>query len=196
MSDKIKKILELLGIPKEKESITRSTIERMIKSAEEDSLTRYCENEAMLFNILGVDRLVEKNLLTENEIQDLHDKIKYIVELNSETLNEAKRLYNLYFETKQASRDIKKIKKESVGFFDYIGGSTPEKIRINERTDPMVSGDKKQKIEYYDSVKMTYKGQEVNQDLIMRLLYQGIILMPDHARKADPNKAGSSSDLK
>jgi hypothetical protein len=188
---KVQKIIELLGINKNQETAQR-IIENMMKHIHDKKT--YCENESLLFHLLGVDAV--QDILTEPEVISLHEKIKYIIGMGSESLTESNRLYSYYFESKEATRDINKIDKKLYKWNAVPeNNNPPEKIdksqfkwdSLTERNDPMVSGDKKQKVAYYDSVNNTYLGQDVNQDLIMALLAQGILLMPDHMKKAERN---------
>ena len=65
--NKIEKILELLGITKlseDKQLQAKATINNMIKYSGEKKLEHYCAAESILFNIMKIDLLVEKKMLT------------------------------------------------------------------------------------------------------------------------------------
>lgn len=174
MENKIQKIKELLGITKLnelKQLEAGATIRNMIKYSGEKKLKHYCAAESILFQIMGVDMLVEKKMLTEAEIQDLHNKIKYMIELSTENLNESKELYNQYFKSKQATRDIKKISKDNYKWNSISETTVPEKAKMV--------------VKYYDSKHMTYEGKPVTAALVQDMYEKGIILMPSFNKEAE-----------
>jgi hypothetical protein len=133
----------------------------------------YCQNEDILLRaVLGLDSVQDR--LNESEIQNLHNKIHYMIEC-AQKKTEGQSLYEQYFRSGQCSRDIKKIDKNL-----FKWDSLNEKYAL-----PDVSGDKKMKIEYYDSVTNTYKGKPITPELIMSLLTKGIILKSSHNKASD-----------
>lgn len=169
---KIEKILDLLGIEHNRKAMSE-VIKMMIENV--NNLQEYCKYETILFSSMGVDTVTKKGLLTESELQDLHDKIKFIMGMGSGSLNESQRLYSYYFESGRAGRDINnitKIKKD-----DFKWNNLSENM-------PDVSGDKSEKFVVFDSMTNTYKGKPVTPKLIYDLLAKGIILVPSQNVKA------------
>ena len=170
IKEKIEKIIELLQIPKDLKKTSGHILFRMHRALKENDLKSYCESESILFDIMGVNKVLESNLLTESEVQNLHDKIRYMVELDT---SESHRLWEHYFKTDEASRGIEIVSKDDFKWDKLSENTVPDRKKIVVKT--------------YDSETMEFEGEPVTAESIKKKIEQGIILMPSHVKKSDLN---------
>jgi hypothetical protein len=180
IKEKIEKILELLKIKDDDKKTAGQLLFRMHRSLKDNDLKLYAENESILFGIMGLDIILEKKLLNESDVQNLHDKIKFMIELKN---IESHKLFEQYFTTKQASRDIDKISKDNFKWDSLSENTVPEKRKMIVKT--------------YDSESMEFEGKPVTAELIQSMFEKGIILMSSHNKKSlDMKQVNTKMDMK